>query len=140
MKPWYALLIAVSLSLLPTACKEESSTTGPSTLADLNTPVTASALNAFTYTVHASQFSQSFTQPLTFTSDSLVVTLTSSDYSGGQATVQVADSLGATVFTDTVTSNKVVALAHMKATVPTSCSITLSNLSARMTFVIAAED
>jgi hypothetical protein len=143
MKPKRILLaagLAITLSLMLVACKKESSTSTPSVTPDVNTPVTASALNAFTYTIHASQFSQGVTQPLTFTSDSLVITLTASNYGGGQALIQVLDSLGVTLFADTVSSNKIVALTHLKATIPTSCTITLTNLSAWLTFVMAAED
>ena len=134
----FRVLIAITLPLLLGACKDKSSTSPPA-YSDVNTPVTASTLNTFTYTIHASQFSQSISQSLTFTSDSLVITLTTSDYTGGQAQIQVLDSLNATIFADTVSSNKVVALTHLKATMPKSCLVNLTNLSARLTFVLVGE-
>ena len=121
-----------------TSCKEENST--PTTVNEnLNSPVTTNLTNSFTYSINANQYSDNIQSDLNFLSDSLVVTLVVSNYSSGQAIILVSDSLHATIFSDTVTSNKTIALAHFKITRPRYCSLTITNLTAKLAFVIVGE-
>jgi hypothetical protein len=90
------------------SCEDKS--TSPITNDNLNAPVTTNVTNSFSYSVHANQYSSDAQSTLSFLSDSLIVTLSSSDYQSGQVTVSVRDTLNAVIFADTVRSNKTIAI------------------------------
>ncbi len=132
-----SLWLTFTVVLLLISCDKSSN---PTQVYDpVNFPVTTNVTNSFTYTVNASQFSDNSQNNLSFLSDSLVITLTCSNFSSGQAVVTVRDSLGGSVFSDTVRSNKTTAIAHLKATKPKTCSVASSTLSAKLVFVLVGQ-
>jgi len=135
MKGHYYFIIGIILSL--TSCKDNSTSTP--VLDNLNSPIAINVTNSFTYSINASQYSDNSNNALSFLSDSLVVTLSSSSYSSGQAIVLVSDSSNATIFTDTVKSNKTIAIAHLKTTKPKHCSLNITNLTAKLSFVVVGQ-
>lgn len=123
---------------LLTSCKE--TTTNTTEVHDnLNAPVTANVTNSFTYTINAKQFSINSTNELNFISDSLVIALSATLFSAGQAIVVVSDSANKIVFSDTVKSDKTIAIAHLKSTTPKHCSIEITNLTAQFTFALVGQ-
>ncbi len=135
MKGFHYFIIVIVVCF--TSCRDNS--TSPSVYDNNNSPVTTNVTNSFTYTVNANQYSDSSQNILSFVSDSLVVTLTSSNYVSGQAIVSVRDSLNAPIFTDTVTSNTTTTIAHLKTTTPRYCNIVISSMTAKLVFVLAGE-
>lgn len=130
---WLTVVIAVCCF----SC--ETTTTEPPPGPDVNAPVTANVTNTFTYSVNANQFSDNSQNTLNFLSDSLVVTLSSSEYLSGQAIVSLRDSVNASVFSDTVRSNKTIAIVNLKTTRPKSCSIVVTNLTGKLVFVVVGQ-
>ena len=131
----YFFIIATTVFL--GSCRDKSTTTEVHD--NLNSPVTAIGTNGFTYTVNANQYSETSQNDLTFLSDSLVVTLSCSNYLSGQAIISVKDSQNVSIFLDTVKSNKTIAIAHLKATKPKHCNIDINNLTATLVFVLAGQ-
>jgi hypothetical protein len=123
--------------LFLSSCKDNSAST---ILHDsLNSPVTTNVINSFTYTINANQYSDNSNNTLSFLLDSLVVTLSSSSYSSGQAIILVSDSSNVTIFTDTVKSNKTIAITNLKTTKPRHCSLNIANLTAKLSFVVVGQ-
>jgi hypothetical protein len=137
MKAYYYFLVVLSLYLI--SCKNNPTSTTVTVLDNLNSPIAINVTNSFTYSINASQYSDNSNNALSFLSDSLVVTLSSSSYSSGQAIILVSDSSNATIFTDTVKSNKTIAIAHLKTTKPRHCSLNITNLTAKLSFVLAGQ-
>ncbi|HTP12019.1 MAG TPA: hypothetical protein VMM37_00240 [Bacteroidota bacterium] len=119
------------------ACSETSGPTNSHNL--INHPVKTNAPNSFTYTVSAENFSDNSEDPLSFASDTLVVTLTCMNYVSGQAVISVRDSLGGVVFADTVRTNKTTTSSQGKTTKPKSCSITTSALTGKIVFTLSGK-
>ena len=135
MKCHYFFIIVMILCL--TSCKDNSVSTIVQN--NVNSPVTTNVTNSFTYSVNANQYSDNSNNNLSFLSDSLVVTLTASSYSSGQAIILVSDASNATIFTDTVRSNKTNVIAHLKTTKPSHCILNITNLTAKLVFVVAGQ-
>jgi hypothetical protein len=132
MKSFRFLAVGMILSLV--SCQDA---TGPTTVSDLlHAPVTTNITNSFTYTIDANQYSNNSRSDLTFLSDSLFVTLSSSAYVSGQAIISLSDSANAIIFSDTVRSNKTIAIAGMKTTRPRHCNLSITNLTAKIAFVV----
>lgn len=128
----------VGMIFLLTSCKETTTNT-TEVHNNLNAPVTANVTNSFTYTINAKQFSGNSNNELSFHSDSLVVALTSTLYSAGQAIVVVTDSANEIVFSDTIKSNKVIAIAHLKSTTPKHCNLEITKLTGQFTFALVGQ-
>lgn len=135
MKGHYYLSIGLMLCL--SACTDQS--TSSTVLGILHSPVTTNVTNSFTFSIDANQYSDNSNNDLSFLSDSLVVTLTSTGYISGQAIIFVTDASNATIFTDTVRSNKTVAIAHLKTTKPRHCSLYIANLTAKLAFALVGQ-
>jgi hypothetical protein len=131
---WYFPIVMI---LCLTSCQNNSN---PTTVLDiLHAPVTTNVTNSFTFSIDANQYSDNSNNILSFLSDSLVVTLTSSSYLSGQAIISVSDSSYATIFSDTVRSNKTIAIAHLKTTRPRHCTLNITNLTAKLAFVVLGQ-
>lgn len=105
----------------------------------VNAPVIANIANSFTYTVRARNFTADVSGVLTFSSDSLTITVTSSEYASGSAIVAVRDSFNSVIFTDTVRSNKVTAITNFKTTTPKSYAINVAGLTGTLVFVVVGK-
>jgi len=136
MKPIYYCFVGVIILL--SSCKEESTNT-VDVHDNVNAPVTANVTNTFTYTINANRFSGNSNNELSFLSDSLVIALSSTLYSSGQAIVVVSDSSNKVVFSDTVMSDKTIAIAHLKTTRPKHCRLEITNLTAQFTFAMVGQ-
>lgn len=135
MKSYYYFAIGIFLCI--TSCTDNST---PTTVHDnLNSPVTTNVINSFTYSINANKFTDNSQNDLSFLSDSLVVTLSSGSYSSGQAIILVSDSLNATIFSDTIKSNKTIVITHLKTTKPRQCSLDIANLTAKFAFVVVGQ-
>ena len=131
----YFFFITAILSLA--SCTDKSTTTEVHD--NFNSPVTANVTNSFTYTVNANQYSENSQNNLSFLSDSLIVTLSSSNYLSGQAIISVRDSQNTPIFLDTVKSNKTIAIANLKTTKPKHCDIIINNFAAKLVFVLVGQ-
>ncbi|MBA4311360.1 MAG: hypothetical protein C0417_01900 [Chlorobiaceae bacterium] len=133
MKPHFIIVLILCF----TSCKDNGTT---STIHnDLNSPVIANVANSFTNTINANKFSCNSQNDLNFLSDSLTVTILSTNYSSGQAIIVVSDSSNATIFSDTVKSNKTIAITNLKTTKPKHCILALTDLTAKLTFVVVGQ-
>jgi len=135
MRGYYFLGIGMILCLA--SCSDQSTST--TVLGILHSPVTTNVTNSFTFSIDANGYSDNSNNDLSFSSDSLVVTLTSTSYISGQAIISVTDASNAMIFTDTVRSNKTVAIAHLKTTKPRHCSLNISNLTAKLAFAVVGQ-
>jgi hypothetical protein len=135
MKRPHYFIIGMILCL--TSCEDNSNSTTEQD--NLNSPVITNVVNSFTYSINANQYSDNSHNDLSFLSDSLVVTLSSSNYSSGQAIILVSDSSHATIFSDTVKSNKTIVLTNLKTTKPRYCSLDITNLTATLAFVVVSQ-
>jgi hypothetical protein len=135
MKCYYYFIISITLCL--TSCKDHS--TSSASQDNLNSPVTVNVTNSFTYSINASKYSDISHHNLSFISDSVVVTLSSSGYSSGQAIILVSDSSDSTIFCDTVKSNKTMIVGHLTTAKPRHCHFNFTNLTARLAFVVAGQ-
>jgi hypothetical protein len=133
----YKYIFAIGMALCLISCTNGSTSPGINDI--LHSPVTTNTTNSFTFTIDANQYSDNSQSTLTFFSDSLVVTLSSTGYFFGQAIFSVSDSSNAIVFSDTVRSNKTIAIAHLKTTRPRHCSINISNLTAKLAFAVVGQ-
>jgi hypothetical protein len=135
MKCYYHLAIGMILCL--GSCTNDS--TSPTVSDILHSPVTTNVTNSFTFSIDANHYSDNSYNDLGFLSDSLVVTLSSTSYSSGQAIISMSDASNATIFSDTVRSNKTIAIAHLKTTKPRHCSINITNLTAKLAFAVVGQ-
>lgn len=135
MRAYYLFVVAMIFCF--TSCEDNSTSAGLND--NTNSPVTTNVTNSFTYSVNAIQYSDSSYNDLVFSSDSLVVTLATSNYSSGQAVILVSDSLNATIFSDTVKSNKTIVIAHLYTTKPRHCILDITNLTAKFAFVVVGQ-
>jgi hypothetical protein len=133
---WYYYLIT-GMILCLTSCVDQSTST--TVLDILHSPVTTNVTNSFTFSIDANQYSGNSNSDLSFLSDSLVITLSSTSYSSGQAIVFVSDASNAPIFSDTVRSNKTIAIAHLKTTKPRHCSLSITNLTAKLAFAVVGQ-
>ena len=128
---------AVGMILCLASCQNNS--TSPTVSDILHSPVTTNVTNSFTFSIDANQYSDNSNNDLSFLSDSLVVTLSSTSYLSGQAIISVSDLSNATIFSDTVRSNKTIAIAHLKTTKPRHCTINITNLTAKLAFAVVGQ-
>jgi hypothetical protein len=135
MKCYHYSIIGIILYL--SSCTNNS--TSPTVNDILHSPVTTNVTNSFTFSIDANRYSDISFNELSFLSDSLVVTLTCTSYSSGQAIFFVSDVSNATIFSDTVRSNKTIAIAHLKTTKPKHCSINITNLTAKLAFAVVGQ-
>lgn len=135
MKCYRYFIIGVIVCL--SSCTNNSNS--PTVSDILHSPVTTNVTNSFTFSIDANQYSDNSYNDLSFLSDSLVVTLTSTGYSSGQAIFVVSDLSNATIFSDTVRSNKTIAIAHLKTTKPRHCSINITDLTAKLAFAVVGQ-
>lgn len=135
MKGYFSLAFVLILCL--SSCTDQS---GSSIAIDiLHSPVITNTTNSFTFSIDARGYSDNSNSNLSFLSDSLVVTLSSTSYSSGQAIISVSDVSNATIFSDTVRSNKTIAIAHLKTTKPRLCRLQISNLTAKLAFAVVGQ-
>ncbi len=133
MKSFFYLFI-ILLTFIFSSCKNEMNSL--QTNGHQNFPVLTNVTNSYTYSIHANQYSDQAQSILTFWSDSLVVTLTCSDYLSGQAIVAVRDSLNTVIFSDTVVSNKTIAIVGMKTNRPKSSNVILDKFTGNFVFTL----
>jgi hypothetical protein len=134
-RPWLMIALAMVLA----SCADTVTEPTPPPDPTLNAPVTANVTNSFSYSVKAAGFYDSSGNTLTFTSDSLVVSLTSTGYVSGLAVVSVRDSLNSTIFSDTVRSNKTIAVTDLTATMPKYCTVIVDGLTGTLVFAIVGQ-
>jgi hypothetical protein len=127
-----------SLGIFLSGCTNSNSNNPmtPVTVAT-NTPVIASVTNAFTYVIMANNYTQNQDWALTFTSDSLVLAVVSSNYKSGSLYFSVTDSTNAAIFQDTLTTNSVTTLIQSGKGIPKHCTINCSAYTGNVTFTLS---
>lgn len=129
------LMIIMFLSIYSCTNKSTESTDDHS----INSLVITNTTNSFTYSIRAENYTATDEQTLSFTSDSLLVTLTSSEYLSGMAIVTLSDSLSTVIFTDTIQSNETKVLVDLKTSKPESCRVNALDLTAKLVFVVVGQ-
>ena len=96
----FILIIGIS-SLFIVGCSDDSKDiTNPITTPYDNTPVVVNALNAYTFTLNANDFSITRVDSLSFDADSLVVTLTLANHSTGDGDISIVAANSAIIFAE----------------------------------------
>jgi len=127
-----SLMIIMFLSIY--SCKNKS--TESTDDHNFNSSVITNTTNSFTYSIRAENYTATDEHTLSFTSDSLIVTLTSSEYLSGIAIVSLRDSLSTVIFTDTIQSNETNVIIDLKPSKPESCRVNAVDLTAKLVFVV----
>ncbi len=130
------------LNFLFVACKDDENPITGSYIDILSTeydniPVIVNTQNSFTFTVSANNLNYNLDDELTFTSDSLVVTVTSSQSSSENSNFSILDYSDETIFTQTLNTDKVVVKDNFSGKIPHRVKIDLVNYSGKLTIVIA---
>jgi hypothetical protein len=136
MKVALVSLVVVMILCLH-SCNDNS--TKPTDNGNVNSPVITNLTNNFTYSVQARNYTATDENTLSFTSDSLIVTLTSSEYLSGIAIVSLRDSLDTVIFTDTIQSNETNVIVGLKTSKPESYRINTADLTAKLVFVVVGQ-
>ena len=113
-----------------------STNTNPAstTTAATNIPVIASATNAFTFVLEANDYTQSQNLGLTFTADSIALSVVSGNYKSGSISFSVTDSTNATIVQDSITTSGVIAMTLPVKRNPKHCLIDCSHYAGSVTF------
>lgn len=128
---YYLLLAAQFLSC-------ESELRAPLTIdQQKNAPVVVSTLNAFTFTVDASQFSFERTEPLAFLTDSVVVSLTVLGFSTGNGRLSISGTSSVPFYSEDLASNKTVVQTELQGTIPKTFTIRITNYTGSVSFVLS---
>lgn len=123
-----------ALGIILSSCTDNPAST---TTASTNTPVIASAANAFTFVVTANNYTHNENWGLTFTSDSIAFSIVSGNHTSGSVLISVTDSTNAAIFQDTVTANRVVALTQSGKGIPAHCTINCGSYTGNLTFAMS---
>lgn len=126
------------LSMVCASCSLDQNTVVPSVSSTpKNQPVVVSAADAFTFTVDAQEFSYTTTQAVSFSGDSLVATLVVTNYVSGTGHIESVTSDGTQFYSEVLNGNRTVVLAGLAPTLPKSVSVTLTQYTGTVTFVLA---
>jgi hypothetical protein len=132
----------VILSILFIGCKDDENNFIGSYIDILSTeydniPVIVNTQDSFTFTVSAKNLNYNLDDNLSFTSDSLVVTITSSQSSSTNSSFSIWDYSEAQIFSESLNTNKVVVKDNFGGKIPHRVKIDLGNYSGKLTIVIA---
>jgi len=136
----FILIIGIS-SLFIVGCSDDSKDiTNPITTPYDNTPVVVNALNAYTFTLNANDFSITRVDSLSFDADSLVVTLTLANHSTGDGDISIVAANSAIIFAEPLNENKVVIQTDIIGNIPEAVSIQLSDFTGSISFVLGKQE
>lgn len=138
MKPYLIAVLLLAASFVIYSCRDRDN---PSDYSDgnfNNTPVTANVEDAFTYVVNASSFSYNQVQPVSFTTDSLAVTITVKNFSRGQGTVDLRDGGNNVLYSKTISSGLVSAEVLKLPGLAKKINISFDGFTGQFTLSIAA--
>lgn len=107
------------------------------TTAATNTPVIASVPNTFTFVLDANNYTQNQNWALTFTTDSLVLSVVSSNHESGSFSYSVTDSTNTTILQGTITTNTVIATTQTGLGIPKYCTVNCSQYAGNVTFTLS---
>lgn len=102
-----------------------------------NIPVIVNTQNSFTFTVSANNFNYNLDDELSFTSDSLVVTITASQSNSTNSKFSILDLTNDQIFSESLNTDKVVVKDNFEGKIPHRVKIDLANYSGKLTIVIA---
>ncbi len=102
-----------------------------------NIPVVVNNENSFTFALRANKIDFSYTDNLSFSSDSLVITITSLKTSSVNSSFFVYDNLNEVIFSETLNQNKVIVKSDIGGKIPKKANIRLINYSGELTIVVA---
>ena len=128
-------LILFVFCIILASCKTNS--VSPSAMtADL--PVIANTINAYTFSFEANNSSSTYSNDLTFTSDSIMIpyTITSSNYKSGSVSLSIVNSGGAIILKDSLFMNEVITGLIIGNVPPKQCTITYYSYTGDLTFAI----
>jgi hypothetical protein len=131
-----SLVLGLLFTLCPSCSLERNTVVSPPTTPK-NQPVIVSATDAFTFTVDAANFSYSTTQAVTFSGDSLVVTLVVTNYSLGTGEIESVTADGTQFYSEVLNGNRTAVLAVVAPSTPRSVSVSLAGYTGTVSFVLA---
>ena len=102
-----------------------------------NTPVIVKTLDAFTFTVDASNLDFNLADSLSFSGTPVVRSLVVSEYTAGAGFIIVEGSASTVLLSDTLNGNRIIASTEYSASAPTHIAVALTDYSGKVTFSLA---
>ena len=142
MKKIITILIVLVAAFLFTTCKDDDD---PLTPIDLliedydNIPVKVNTLDSYTFTISAKNFNYSTEDVLNFSSDSLVVTITSSNASSNNSSFTLYGDNENIIFSENLNESRVTVNTDLIGRIPKKVEIELSQFSGQLTIVVAVQ-
>lgn len=139
------LLISFALLFIFISCDDDPiiEITAPIDLLDdvyNNIPVVVNTENSFTFTVAANELYYSYDNNINFNRDTLVVTITLTNASSNNSSVQIRDSGNNIVFNESLNESKVLVNTELINLDPKQVNLELQEFSGQLTFVIAPKN
>lgn len=143
MKKINIILLVLFSALLITGCKEDDELIPPIDLLVPeydNIPVKVNTQDSYTFTVSANNFNYSTEDALSFSSDSLVVTITSTNAESSNSGFVLYGSNNSVILSEELNESKVTVNTNLTGSVPVAANIELNNYTGKLTIVVAVHD
>jgi hypothetical protein len=102
-----------------------------------NTPVIASTLNVFSFTLTARSYTASSQYDLSFTTDTLACALTVTGQTSGNGILRIIDSNNSVVFADSALGNKVLASTQTGKGIPKNVKLIFIDYTGTINFALS---
>lgn len=102
-----------------------------------NTPVVSKTINAFAYTLSADNYTQTATYDLNFTADSLAFSLIITNYFSGIGNLEIKDTSGAIIYSETLQGNKVISIVEDNKGIPNLLHIDFDRFTGKINIALA---
>jgi hypothetical protein len=127
----FVLSLAITICLW--GCKDNTSTNPTFT----NYPVAANTTDAFSYTVTADSYTTTAAYDVSFSTDSLACSITVTNQTSGNASLKITDSTNATVYSDSLLTNKVLAFTQTHKGIPKNIQLAFHQYTGTLVFVLS---
>ena len=140
------LLISLALLFVFISCDDDDPIVEITVPIDLlddvydNIPVVVNTENSFTFTVAANQLDYTYDNNINFNKDTLVVTITLTNASSNNSSVQILDSENNFVFNESLNESKVLVNTELINLDSKRVKLELQDFSGQLTFVIAPKN
>jgi PBP1b-binding outer membrane lipoprotein LpoB len=128
----------VSLVLFFAGCKKDSPSNNivqPNGAS--HTVEVATSQNVFSLNLTAVSYTSTLSYPLTFTTDSLAITLNITGQADGSGSLKVTDASNATVYADSLSNNQAFASTQAGRGIPQNVQLVFSNFTGVLSFALA---
>ena len=127
------LLLVVLTSFYFFSCTEDESVNP----GYYNTPVVSKTTNALAYTLLADYYTQTATYDLNFTSDSLAFSLIITNYFSGIGNLELKDTSGAIIYSESLQGNKVISFTQANQGIPKFLHLDFDSFTGKINIALA---